>query len=252
MPELWHIARGVTHFGPYTVEQLQTMALSGQLEASDTLVNEETGHETLAHRLPALSLGRKRPSLFAQSFSGAREGTAEEDVPKPERPAAHRGLWVAGFVVLAGVAVAGWRMHRASVPDLDFTHLPECFHSSERIKTRLETPADKTLVWVDNRGWTRKENVPPPGEFTPDWLEATFTHYLARDAFVFETPEMKFPSAAKMSQGEMFVFGAQVGDFSLVCTRTRDNRAINMFVQSDCLRPRSQGPPPLSPESASD
>lgn len=124
----------------------------------------------------------------------------------------------------------------------DFAGLPEWFDRAHRIKQTEQV--------------TRVEGIglllPPASsssEFSPQWLEKNFTHYFADNAFVWATPRKRIPPDGKIFAGTKVILGKHVGNFSLVCTVTKDGQAINLFVQTPVLRARSQGPPTLAPAS---
>jgi len=137
--------------------------------------------------------------------------------------------------VLLGIVFLATRLEKE--PDYRFSDLPECFDRAHRIR-----PAEQ-VIRVEGIGLLQPPPVEPCAEFSPQWLEQNFTHYVAVNAFVWATPKYRYPSDGKMFAGTKVVLGKEVNQLGLVCTVSKDGRAINLFMETQLLRERSQGPP---------
>jgi hypothetical protein len=146
-------------------------------------------------------------------------------------------LWAGTMTVLFGALFAAIRPEKE--PDYSFSDLPECFDRAHRIR-----PAQQVIP-VEGIGLLQPPPVVPSAEFSPQWLQQSFTHYVADDAFVWATAKYQYPSDGKILAGTKIVLGKHVNELSLVCTVTKDGRAINLFMQTRFLRERSQGPPEI-------
>jgi hypothetical protein len=123
--------------------------------------------------------------------------------------------------------------------------LPAWFQPPYRLRRAVPNANPAGKVYVEGMGWLPPDQVPPPGDFTPEWLDKHFTHYLQTNAFTWAVPDSTSLPDGKILGGTKVIFGERVGEFSLICTRTRDSRIMNMFVGTTNLRERSQGPPPV-------
>jgi hypothetical protein len=158
--------------------------------------------------------------------------------------------WFLGFIgaILAtgvGIALVGvvvFANHSADELPPPNPNLPEWFDPAYRIgKNRSIIFAPKT---AGNAQAKRNPEAAPPEKYTEDWLEERFTHYIdVSNAFIWSTPKVAFPAHGKIMAGIKVIVGEQVGDLSLICAVTADGRPENMYVPSNLLRERSQGPP---------
>jgi len=127
-------------------------------------------------------------------------------------------------------------------------HLREWFHPEHRVKRQTAEPVGgEGTIYLEGLGWIPKEQAPAPGSFTKEWLDREFTHYMQRDAFFWAAPKARnFAADGKIGAGIKVIFGEEVNGTFLICTRTSDNRVMNMFIDtSKTLRERSQGPPDI-------
>lgn len=99
------------------------------------------------------------------------------------------------------------------------------------------------MVWVQGKGWVPPGEVPAPGDLTEEVMETHFTHFIATGSPVYSEPEGKGRSG-RASAGTKVVAGEEIGDYTLVCRRTQDNRPLNYYILTSALRPRSDGLPP--------
>jgi hypothetical protein len=146
--------------------------------------------------------------------------------------------WLIGTgaaILLLGIVFAATRLGKE--PVYDFSELPVCFDRAHRIR-----PAQQVIT-VEGVGLLQPPPIEPSAEFNPHWLEQNFTHYVADNAFAWATPKYRYPSDGKIFAGTKVVLGKAVNELSLVCTVSKDGRAINLFMETFLLRERSNGPP---------
>ena len=128
----------------------------------------------------------------------------------------------------------------ATERDYNFSDLPEWFNRDHRVR-----PAERVMP-VAGIGMLMPPAIEPSKQFSPQWLEENFTHYVADDSFVWSAPKLDFPSHGKILGGTKVISsGKQVGEFTLICAVSNDGRAMNLFMQTRFLQDRSKGPPEL-------
>jgi hypothetical protein len=162
-------------------------------------------------------------------------------IPAATSPGIRKRTWavlgIGAGMMLLGLSV--YWMNQAPEPTLDVSDLPEWFALAHRIRQPRPYAGNVKGVGII---------LPPergsPLKLTPEWFEKHFTHYMKMNSFVWASPKHEFESHGKIWGGIKVIFGKEVGPLSLVCVLTNDGRPINMFVENENLRPRSQGPPP--------
>jgi hypothetical protein len=158
------------------------------------------------------------------------------------------GKWkwlLASAVGAAGLLGLGYAaLHFFGGGPQEFPDLPEWFQPAHRVRRPTNSVPPQGYVHVQGLGWMPPEEVPPPGDFTEKWLDEHFTHYVSPNAFYWSAPGQRLTAAAgKLLAGTKVIYGKEVDGLALVCTRTRDNRVMNLFMQPEFLRERAEGPP---------
>jgi hypothetical protein len=147
-------------------------------------------------------------------------------------------IGVGAVIVVLGLVLL--RAGPAANREGSFSDLPEWFDRARRIQCAEQVNS------VEGIGMLRLPPVGPSSQFTQTWLEQKFTHYVADDAFVWATPENRYPTDGKILAGTKVISsGKQVNQFTLVCAVTKDGQAFNFFMHTLFLRERAKGPPEI-------
>jgi hypothetical protein len=145
-------------------------------------------------------------------------------------------------IALIGVIVVA--INFATKPPPPRTDLPEWFDPAYRIKKNRGIIFRPEPSKARGKETTRRTDSTP--KYTEEWLEKNFTHYVDRNnAFIWTNPKIVYPSNGKILAGVKVIAGERVNDLVLICTVTADGRPENMYLQSELLKDRSLGPPPL-------
>ncbi len=113
MAESWHVAKGKTKLGPFTREQLEQLARSGELLPSDMVLRAGSGKWQAASTVAGLFASPERPSVASPRKQGGAASAgatppAKPVHPRPKRetvgPPAKRSL---GKPLLIGCAALG-------------------------------------------------------------------------------------------------------------------------------------------------
>ncbi|MBM4072057.1 MAG: DUF4339 domain-containing protein [Planctomycetes bacterium] len=246
----WLVERHGRLLGPFSLDQMRGLVVSGQLRSMDRVLREGSTTLLQATAVPELMLASALPAgaLPVGALPAVDLEQMERDLAMPPRPAGGRsrkrlGLGI-GIAVAVGLA-AGlyfWNSSRSDDDaDLSITELPAWFQHEHRV-----LPArGKKVVALRGLGMMR----PPPGTSRPDgftraWFDRHFTHYLDQDAFIHARPRIEFQSDGKIAAGTKVLLGKELGEAALICVCSETGRPINMFVRVTALRLRSKGPPP--------
>jgi hypothetical protein len=237
----WFLERHGNLLGPYSLEEVRGLASTGQLRATDKVMRDGT-----SQLLPVSAV----PELVSADASATQLPDLQvSQVPVVARPPERwnkKLLSVGVGLAVALVALAAyslWPGDPDDEPDLSSPNLPAWFQRPHRIRA-----AQKKRVGIfPGLGVFNppKNPPPPPKEFNLSWFEKNFTHYLAREAYVYSVPKRDYVSDGRMHVGTKVLLGEIASaDVALVCTCTQNGRPINMYVRRDALRERSKGPPP--------
>jgi hypothetical protein len=249
MQERWFVEPGGNTTGPHSLGQLQVMLSSGRLKATDMILKEGTSTPIQASAIAALcpaSMGNKEGPDKSAAAVMPEPASAPTGAPAQASAGRSRRRWaiIGGGVAIAVIAaiIAVYYLYFSAPrqnPDL-----PEWFSPAYRIKS------NRGIIFP--AGFFKRKGLEEPrptpgvrgGKYTQEWLEKHFTHYVDwRNAFIWATPKVVYPSDGKILAGVKVIVGEQVNDMSLICTVTPDGQPENMYVQSVLLRERAQGPP---------
>lgn len=242
MSQTWFVERHGNLFGPFSVEQVRGLVSAAQLRPTDKVLQQGTSDLRPVSAVPELAV------------SAGEAVTVMEPLPKLELPTQvvlpnpwnRKRLAIGAVIAAVSLAVALYLFKPAdpdSEPDPASPDIPEWFHRPHRIR-----PAKRQKVAVvPGLGVLNfPKDPPPPAKFTAAWFEMNFTHYLAREAFIYARPEIQFYSDGKIQAGTKALLGETAGEAALICICSETGRPINMYVRRDALRDRSKGPPPAA------
>ncbi len=97
----WYVAKGKTKLGPFSREQLQQMARTGQLAPGDMVLQEGSGKWIAAHSIDGVFV-RAQPLPVAQP---KRRAPVQVPLAVPTKPVARRSYGKAALYLGAGLAV---------------------------------------------------------------------------------------------------------------------------------------------------
>lgn len=165
--------------------------------------------------------------------------------PAPTETKRHRTRWMwpaigMGTAAIVVLGIVFLRHKPEKNQDDFFPDLPEWFDRAHRIISAEQVTS------VEGIGLLLPPPVEPLSQFSADWLENKFTHYVASNAFVWDSPKLRHPSDGKVLAGTKVISsGKQVREFTLVCAFTKDGRPVNFFMRTTFLRARWKGPPEI-------
>jgi hypothetical protein len=155
-----------------------------------------------------------------------------------------RWTWAIAIGILALAAVViFWSEQEIDVEPALSPDLPEWFQPAYRIKK------NRAIIFgvIPSQFAVPQGNKDVGVNYSPEWLEEHFTHYMQVNAFVFIKPKIVYPCDGKIMEGVKVILGPRIDEeLSLICTLAPDGLPENMYVQHRFLRDRANGPPPPS------
>lgn len=233
----WFLERQGNLLGPFSEEQIQGLVVAGQLGPADRVLREGSDQLVSPKSVPEFAFipDETRTALAMQPVVEL----SQPSPPKKSRVATRKWVWVAAGLALAAIAALVFWINRDPGND---PNLPEWFQRAHRVPSSYET--GKYGTTMPGIGTILLPDAPAPPGFTAKWFEENFTHYMARNEFVFARPkELKLDADGKILAGAKVLLGGHVNDLALVCICTPDGRPVNMYLPKKSLRVRSAGPP---------